>query len=91
MSNREYKSEAIKNMTIDMTFETRQKLFTKEAFEDGKAEGIEEGKKEGKKEGEKLGKVIALYSLVTDELITLDDAVKRSGLTKKEFMRYVQQ
>ena len=52
---RERGSEVIKNMTIDMTFETRQKLFTKEAFEDGKAEGIEEGKALGKAEGKEEG------------------------------------
>lgn len=39
--------------------------------------------------GYREGKATALYALVTDGLITLDDAVKRSGLTREEFMKHV--
>ena len=34
-------------MTIDMTFETREKLFTKEAYEDGKKNAYMEMYREG--------------------------------------------
>ena len=41
------KSEVVKNMTIDMTFERRMELSAKENFEDGLAQGISQGLSQG--------------------------------------------
>ena len=51
-------------MTIDMTFETRQKLFTKEAYEDGKAEG----------------KAMLLKAMLKDGTITIEKAAEGEGI-----------
>lgn len=44
---RERGAEVINVMTIDMTFEAREKLFRAEEHEDGRKEGQKEGRKEG--------------------------------------------
>ena len=44
---REKRAEVLENMAIDMTFETREKLFREEEREEGRREGREEGRREG--------------------------------------------
>ena len=80
---RERGSEVVKNMTIDMTFETRQKLFTKEAYEDGKAEGIEEGKEEGK--------AMLLKAMLKDGTITIEKAAEYAEMPVDEFKRLIEE
>lgn len=43
---RERRVEVLENMTIDMTFETREKLFRAEEREEGRCEGRQEGRQE---------------------------------------------
>ena len=88
---RERGSEVIKNMTIDMTFETRQKLFTKEAFEDGKTEGIEEGKALGKTEGKEEGKAMLLKAMLKDGTITIEKAAEYAEMPVDEFKRLIEE
>ena len=76
---RERGSEVVKNMTIDMTFETRQKLFTKEAFEDGKAEGKAEGK------------AMLLKAQIKDGLITIEKAAEYADMPVDEFKRLIEE
>ena len=72
---RERGSEVVKNMTIDMTFETRQKLFTKEAYEDGKAEG----------------KAMLLKAQIKDGLITIEKAAEYADMPVDEFKRLIEE
>ena len=46
------KDEVRKNMTLDMTFEAREKMIRRDEFAAGRAEGRAEGKAEGKAEGQ---------------------------------------
>ena len=79
---RERGSEVVKNMTIDMTFETRQKLFTKEAYEDGKAEGKEEGKAEGK--------AMLLKAMLKDGTITIEKAAEYADMSVDELKKVIE-
>ena len=75
----------------------------KEGFDQGRAEGIEEGKKKGREEGEKIGREegekrgrnaerLETYgSLVRDCILSLPDAVKRSGLGEDEIRAWIRQ
>ena len=72
---RERGSEVVKNMTIDMTFETRQKLFTKEAYEDGKAEG----------------KAMLLKAQINDGLITIEKAAEYAEMPVDELKRLIEE
>ena len=79
----------------------------KEGFDqghaEGRAEGIEEGKKKGREEGEKIGREegekrgrnaerLETYgSLVRDCILSLPDAVKRSGLGEDEIRAWIRQ
>ena len=49
-------------------------------------ENIEKGRKEGRREGRKEGQVKELYHLVLDGLLSLETAVKRSGLSQEKFL-----
>ncbi len=49
------------------------------------------GKDEGLAEGEVKGQISTLVSLVSDKLISLSDAVARSGLTEAEFLEKMNQ
>ena len=70
---RKRKDEVIKVMTIDMTFEAREKIFRKEEYE----EGILKGKIEGR--------LLQLIELVKDGLLNVSDAASRAGMTVDEF------
>ena len=50
-----------------------------------------ESYQEGYDSGHSIGAVTTLYSMVTDKIITLDEAIKRSLLSKEEFMSIVNQ
>ena len=58
-------------------------------LKEGRKEGREEGLKEGIQKGEKDGAARVLVALVRDGVLTLEDAVKRSGLSDEEFKRQV--
>ncbi|MDO4966657.1 MAG: hypothetical protein Q4E51_08105 [Lachnospiraceae bacterium] len=75
---RERGSEVVKNMTIDMTFETRQKLFTKEAYEDGIAEGKEEGK------------AMLLKAMLKDGTITIEKAAEYADMSVDELKKVIE-
>ena len=74
-----------------------------EGHAEGRAEGIEEGKKKGREEGEKIGREegekrgrnaerLETYgSLVRDCILSLPDAVKRSGLGEDEIRAWIRQ
>lgn len=74
---RERKSEVIKNMTIDMTYEAREKIFTKAAYEDGREEGIKEGIKEGK--------LLIAIDLVKDGVYSVEQGAEKAGISVEEF------
>lgn len=63
------KDEVRKNMTLDMTFEAREKIIRQEEYQDGLIEGV-------------LGTIFSFYY---DEIIDYSTAVKRSNLTESEF------
>ncbi len=58
----------------------------------GKAEGIAVGKAEGiavgKAEGLSEGKIMMLLSLVDDGIIDMQEAIKRSGLSEIEVIKF---
>ncbi len=56
----------------------------KEGLEEGRKEGLEEGRKEGHEEGRKESHLQIYASLVQDGILSLSDAVKRSGLSEAE-------
>ena len=66
--------EVLKVMTIDMTFEKREKFIR----EDSRAEGYEEGRKEGQLQ--------LLINLLAQNMISLEDAMKVSGKSKDELL-----
>jgi len=78
---RKRKTEVIKVMAIDMTFEAREKIFRKEEYE----EGLAEGKAEGKAEGLVEGSINTLISLVEDKAIDIVTAAKHAGMKVEEF------
>ena len=52
---KERRTEVLKSMTIDMTFERREGLIRAEEHEEGRKEGLEEGHREGLVEGRAEG------------------------------------
>ncbi len=56
----------------------------KEGLEEGRKKGLEEGRKEGLEEGRKESHLQIYASLVQDGILSLSDAVKRSGLSEAE-------
>ena len=81
-----------------MEFEYKQMLIAKDArekaLEEGRKEGREEGRKEGREEGREEGRkeaTLANYSsLVQDGILSLSEAMKRSGLSEKEITSWIQ-
>lgn len=66
------KAEVIKQMTLDMTFEAREKIFRKEEYEDGFNDGRAEGSSE------------AYIKLVKEGIITASVAAEHIGCTVEE-------
>jgi flagellar biosynthesis/type III secretory pathway protein FliH len=64
-----------------------------DGYDDGKADGIElgiltgrrEGREEGLKEGETIGLIKTLSGLVSDGILTIEQAASRAGMTVGEF------
>ena len=67
------KDEVRKNMTLDMTFEAREKMIRRDEFAAGKDKGIVEGR------------LLEIISLVKDGLLPMDIAANRAGMTVVEF------
>ena len=57
-----------------------------EARDDGFEEGKKEGIKEGMKAGKAAGKLHQLFELVSDNVISVEDAYVRTEMTKEEFI-----
>ena len=60
-------------MTLDMTFEAREKMIRRDEFAAGKDKGIVEGR------------LLEIISLVKDGLLPMDIAANRVGMTVVEF------
>ena len=82
---RKRKSEVVKVMTIDMTFEAREKIAREEEYNDGFSDGFNDGKAEGKEEGKEEGRILQLIELVRDGLLKITDAADKAGMTTEEF------
>ncbi len=54
-------------------------------------EGYDSGYDSGYNSGQNYGAVATLYSMVSDKVITLDEAIGRSSLSKEEFMNIINQ
>ena len=67
------KDEVRKNMTLDMTFEAREKMIRRDEFAAGKDKGRAEGR------------LLEIISLVKDGLLPMDIAANRVGMTVVEF------
>ena len=63
----------------------------REGFDKGKEEGIKEGLKEGIREGKKQGveegKILMLLQLIKEGILDEQDAVRRAGLSREEFLK----
>lgn len=70
------KDEVIKVMTIDMTFEAREKIFTREAYAEGREDGIKEGY---------ASMIMSFSSLVTDGILTKEEAARRLNMSLVDF------
>ena len=66
-----------------MTFETKINDRIKVA----RKEGVAEGRVEGRVEGRAEGFIEGMISLVRDNLISVDIAAEKSGLSVEEFMQ----
>ena len=69
-----------------MEFEYKQMLIAKDARE----KALEEGRKEGREEGRKEERVSNYSSLVQDGILSLSEAMKRSGLSEEEINGWIQ-
>lgn len=52
-------------------------------------EAREKALKEGRAEGIEEGKITTLVGLVADKILSVDEAAKRAGVAKKEFLKYL--
>ena len=68
-------------MTIDMTFEAREKIAREEEYNDGFSDGFNDGFNDGK--------LKQLIELVRDGLLKATDAASRAGMTEEEFKKLV--
>ena len=55
-------------------------------WDEARDDGFEEGMKEGMKAGKAAGKLHQLFELVSDNIISVEDAYVRTELTKEEFI-----
>jgi predicted transposase YdaD len=60
--------------------------FLKEEREAGRTEGRIEGRAEARKEAIEEGKILILFDLVTDGILTIVQAAKEANLTEEEFL-----
>ena len=77
-----------------MEFEYKQMLIAKDAKEEGLEEGrklgLEEGIEKGIEKGHKEERVSNYSSLVQDGILSLSEAMKRSGLSEQEINVWIQ-
>ena len=73
---KEHRSEVLKAMTIDMTFERREELIRRDERAAGREEGLARGREEGT--------MRALFDLYQDGMITLDIIKAKTGKSDEE-------
>ena len=73
-----------------MEFEYKQMLIAKDAKEEGLEEGRKLGLEEGIEKGHKEERVSNYSSLVQDGILSLSEAMKRSGLSEEEITNWIQ-
>ena len=73
-----------------MEFEYKQMLIAKDAKEEGLEEGRKLGLEEGIEKGHKEERVSNYSSLVQDGILSLSEAMKRSGLSEEEINGWIQ-
>lgn len=71
-------------MTIDMTFEAREKIFTEEAYNDGKKDGIEKGIEQGIIQAT----VKLVNNLMTSRQLSFDEACNELDVQDREIIRH---
>lgn len=59
------------------------------ALKEGHAKGHAKGRAEGRAEGIEEGKITTLVGLVADKILSVDEAAKRAGVAKKDFLKYL--
>ena len=74
-------------MAIDMTFETREKLFREEEREEGRREGVREGRQEGRQEGRESA-IVEFYRNCLNHGMSPEEAISLSGVTQDLMERY---
>ncbi len=72
-------------LEIKHYMENQRRENLEEGEEKGFQRGIALGEKSGLEKGIELGQLRTLLSLVKEGLLPLDKAIKKSGLTEKEF------
>ena len=83
---REKALEEGRKLGLEEGIEKGHKLGLEEGIEKGHKEGIEEGIEKGRKEA-----TLANYSsLVQDGILSLSEAMKRSGLSEEEINGWIQ-
>ena len=73
-----------------MDFEYKLMLIAKDAREEGFEEGYKEGFEEGYEEERREVRLSNYSSLVQDGILSLSEAMKRSGLREKEITSWIQ-
>ena len=81
---KERRSEVLKAMTIDMTFERREELIRRDERAAGREEGREEGLASGLARGREEGTMRTLFDLYQDGMITLDIIKAKTGKSDTE-------
>ena len=103
--NSEESFRALRRDTVEMLNEvTNSKLEISEKEEtvdmckaiqdirnEGRAEGKAEGRMEGKAEGLLMGKILALYELVCDGLLTLTQAAAKAKMPEEQFKKQMEE
>lgn len=57
--------------------------------EEAREKALKEGRAEGRAEGIEEGKITTLVGLVADKILSVDEAAKRAGVAKKDFLKYL--
>ena len=73
-----------------MDFEYKLMLIAKDAREEGFEEGYKEGFEEGYEEERREVRLSNYSSLVQDGILSLSEAMKRSGLSEEEIKGWIQ-
>ncbi len=57
--------------------------------EEAREKALKEGHAKGRAEGIEEGKITTLVGLVADKILSVDEAAKRAGMAKKDFLKYL--